>query len=237
MLLSPTGFVHGRAIEWAWLGRLPYARALALQERVHADVVAGRAPETLLLLEHDPVITLGRHADPAHVLAGAEALGRDGIIVFRTSRGGDVTYHGPGQLVGYPIFRLPRGIKAHVTAMAGAVVAVLADLGITAAWRPAQPGVWVGDDKICAVGVQVRRRVTLHGFALNVNVDLAGFGHIVPCGLPSAGVTSIGGLHRCAPALPALAERLAGAFARSFATDRVRIPAASSRLQIADEDL
>ena len=121
-----------RAIEWAWLGRLPYARALTLQERVHADVVAGRAPETLLLLEHDPVITLGRHADAAHVLAGAEALRRAGITVLGTSRGGDVTYHGPGQLVGYPIFRLPRGIKAHVAAMAGAVVAVLADLGIMA---------------------------------------------------------------------------------------------------------
>ena len=237
MLPSPRGFVQLSAIEWAWLGRLPYARALTLQERVHADLVAGRAPETLLLLEHDPVITLGRHADAAHVLAGPEALGRAGIAVLRTSRGGDVTYHGPGQLVGYPIFRLPRGVKAHVTAMAGAVVDVLAELGITAAWRPAQPGVWVGDEKICAVGVQVRRGVTLHGFALNVNVDLAGFGHIVPCGLPSAGVTSIAELHPNAPALPALAERLAAACARSRGADRVRIPAASSRLQIADEDL
>jgi lipoate-protein ligase B len=226
-----------RTIEWVWLGRRSYGRALALQERVHAEVTAGGAPETLLLLEHDPVITLGRHAEAAHVLASEEALDRAGIAVCGTARGGDVTYHGPGQLVGYPIFRLPRGIKAHVAAMAGAVVAVLADFGIEAEWRLAQPGVWVGDEKICAVGVQVRRRVAMHGFALNVHADLAGFRHIVPCGLPNAGVTSIGRLSPPAPALPVLAERLAAAFADAFQIATVKILPTSSRLQIASDNL
>ena len=224
-------------MEWAWLGRVSYGPALALQERVRADVAEGRARETLLLLEHDPVITLGRRAESGHVLASVDTLGRAGIAVLTTSRGGDVTYHGPGQLVGYPIFRLPRGIKAHVAAMAGGIVAVLADLGIAAEWRSAQPGVWVGDDKICAVGMHVRRRVAMHGFALNVSVDLASFRHIVPCGLPHAGVTSIARLRGAAPALPALAARLASAFARSFLLTTVEISATSSRLQIAGGNL
>ena len=226
-----------RVIEWVWLGRVPYGQALALQERVHAEVVAGRTPETLLLLEHEPVITLGRHARPTHVLAHPEALARAGITLARTSRGGDVTYHGPGQLVGYPIFRLPRGIKAHIVAMAGAVVALLGDLGITAEWRLAQPGIWVGNDKICAVGLEVCRRVALHGFALNVSTELTGFRHIVACGLPRAGVTSVVRLQGRAPELSALVEPLASAFAASFQSAVVRISAASSRLQIANEDL
>jgi lipoate-protein ligase B len=132
---------------------------------------------------------------------------------------------------------LPRGIKAHVAAMAGGIVAVLADLGIAAEWRVAQPGVWVGDDKICAVGMHVRRRVAMHGFALNVSVDLASFRHIVPCGLPHAGVTSVACLRGGAPALPVLAARLASAFARSFPITAVEISATSSRLQIAGGNL
>ncbi len=213
---------------------MSYDRALALQERVRADVSQGRARDTLLLLEHDPVITLGRNAVAAHVLASPEALGRAGIAVVSTTRGGDVTYHGPGQLVGYPIFCLRHGIRDHVAAMAGGIVAVLAELGISAEWRLAQPGVWVGNEKICAVGVHVRRRVALHGFALNVSVELAAFRYIVPCGLRNAGVTSIARLGRRIPEMPALAERVACAFARSFALSMVRIPASGSRLQIAN---
>ncbi len=223
-----------RSAEWAWLGRVPYSRALALQERLRAELVAGRAPETLLLLEHEPVITLGRHARPANVLASREALARAGIAVVGTSRGGDVTLHGPGQIVGYPIFRLPRGIKAHVAGMAGAVVEVLAELGIAAAWRVSQPGVWVGNDKICAFGVHVRQRVAIHGFALNVSIDLASFRHIVPCGLSGAGLTSVARLRGRAPDLAALSERLAAAIARSFGLAMVRTCATSARLGIAN---
>jgi len=213
---------------------MPFRQALRLQERVRDDVAAGDAPETLLLLEHEPVITLGRHAQPGHVLASPEALAKDGIAVVPTSRGGDVTFHGPGQLVGYPVFRLPAGIKAHVVAMASAIVAVLAELAIAAEWRAAQPGIWVGSDKICAVGVHVRRRVAMHGFALNASLDLAGFRTIVPCGLGDAGVTSIARLRGSTPALADLAEQVAHACARSFAMRMKRTSASASRLQVAN---
>jgi lipoyl(octanoyl) transferase len=106
------------------------------------------------------------------VLASPEDLARKRHLRVRTARGGDVTFHGPGQLVGYPIFRLQRGVRAHVKAMADAIVATLDTLGIASEWRESHPGVWVGADKICAVGVHVRRRVAMHGFALNVNTDL-----------------------------------------------------------------
>ena len=223
-----------RFAEWAWLGRVAFPQALRLQERLRVEVAAGGAPQTLLLLEHEGVITLGRHAQPANVLASREQLAKDGISVVSTSRGGDVTFHGPGQLVGYPVFRLPDGIKAHVTAMASGIVAVLAELGIAAEWRASRPGIWVGGDKICAVGVHVRRRVAMHGFALNASVDLAGFRNIVPCGLANAGVTSIARLRGSAPELEDLATRVARAFARSFGIDMVKISEASSRLQIAN---
>ncbi len=216
---------------------MPYAEALRLQEQLRDQVAEGRATDTLLLLEHEPVITLGRSADPAHVLASPEELHRRCISVIHTSRGGDVTFHGPGQMVGYPIYRLRRGVRAHVMAMAEAIIAVLGFMGIAAQWRESQPGIWVGSDKICAVGVHVRRRVAMHGFALNVNNDLAAFQTIVPCGLRQAGVTSIAALLGHACDLPELAERLSRAFERSFGMDLVRISASSSRLQIANGNL
>ncbi len=226
-----------RMVEWTWLGRRGYREALALQQHVHAAVTEGHAPETLLLLEHGPVITLGRNADPAHVLTAPGALAARGIEVVSTSRGGDVTFHGPGQLVGYPIFRVPRGIRWHVTAMAEAIRAALAQLGIVAVWRSERPGLWLGDDKICAFGVQVRRRVTTHGFALNADVDLAGFSDIVPCGLRQAGVTSIAERLGQTPPLPLLARSVAVAFADSFVVSMSEIPASASRLQIAFPNL
>jgi len=215
---------------------VPFLQALRLQEHVRAGVTAGDAPETLLLLEHEPVITLGRHAQPGNVLASPEQLAKDGVAVVPTSRGGDVTFHGPGQLVGYPVFRLPAGIKAHVLAMVGAIVDVLAELQIAAEWRASQPGLWVGREKICAVGVHVRRRVAIHGFALNASVDLAGFRAIVPCGLCGAGVTSIAKLRGSAPALDDLAARVANACTRSFAMGMKKISASASRLQVANRE-
>jgi lipoyl(octanoyl) transferase len=173
----------------------------------------------LLLCEHDPVITLGRSARPAHLLASPEDLARRQIAVRRASRGGDVTYHGPGQLVGYPVFHLQRGLVAHMETMARALVAVLAGLGIGALWRRDRPGLWVGDDKICAFGVHVHRRVTIHGFALNVSTALENFSTIVPCGLAGAGVTSIARLRGGAPPLSDLAGTTAAAFADAFALD------------------
>lgn len=203
-----------------WLGRRPFEPVAALQEELRAGVLAGRIPETLLLVEHDPVITLGRSADPSHVLAPEVELQRRGVTVARASRGGDVTYHGPGQLVGYPVVRLRNGVVGHLRSMADGLAAVLADLGITAHWRREAPGLWVEHDaqraKICAFGVNVQHRITAHGFALNVSSDLDAFRLIVPCGQPDAPVTSIQQLTGVSPSLESLAAEVATAFARSF---------------------
>ena len=208
---------------WRWLGRVPFAATAREQERLRADVLRGAAPETLLLCEHHPVVTLGRGADPAHVLAPREELARRGVDVQPASRGGDVTYHGPGQLVGYPIVRLRGGVIGHVTAMARAIAAVLGELGIDARWRREAPGLWVddtpSDSKICAFGVHVHRRVAIHGFALNVASALDGFDLIVPCGLRAARTTSVArqlAPGRSPPPLHLLASRVAGALGREL---------------------
>lgn len=221
---------------------MAFAPTAELQERVRAAVIDGSSPGEILLCEHDPVVTLGRSADPAHVLASNEALAAAGVTLLRASRGGDVTYHGPGQLVAYPIVELRRGVLAHVEAMANAVMAVLAELGIEGRWSRERPGVWVdaGDPtrgapqgpaqktadepaKICAFGVHVRRRVAIHGLALNVTDEplatdrLAGFSAIVPCGIAHANVTSIASLAPTAGATVAgLAPRVAHAIARAL---------------------
>ena len=163
------------------------------------------------------MITLGRSADPAHVLASSGELARRGVAVAQASRGGDVTYHGPGQLVGYPVVRLRGGVVGHLRAMADGLAAVLAELGITARWRREAPGLWVERDgqraKICAFGVNVQHRITVHGFALNVSSDLDAFRLIVPCGLRGVETTSIQQLTGTTPSLEALADRVAASFA------------------------
>jgi lipoyl(octanoyl) transferase len=180
--------------------------------------VAGDGPETLLLCEHDPVITLGRSAHASNVLAPPAELARRGIAVERISRGGDVTFHGPGQLVGYPVVRLRGGVVGHMTAMARALIAVLAPLGVTATWRRDAPGLWVGDAKICAFGVNVQRRVAIHGFALNLAIDPADFATIVPCGLADARISSVASLIGASPAPAAIAARVAGALGAELGT-------------------
>ena len=216
-------------MEWAWLGRVAYAKAARLQEDLRDRVAVGKASETLLLLEHEPVITLGRNASMANLLASPQRLREDAVAVVRASRGGDVTFHGPGQLVGYPVFRLRRGVRAHVREMASAIVSVLDNLGIASEWRESTPGVWVGPDKICAIGVHVRHRIAIHGFA--------GFDHIVPCGLRGLGVTSVQAILGSAPELSSLADKVAESLGRSFAVLPVKISASSSQLQIANKNL
>jgi lipoyl(octanoyl) transferase len=199
-----------------------FGETAALQERLRDDVLAGRGPQTLLLCEHEPVITLGRSARGEHVLASAEELARRGVAVHAASRGGDVTYHGPGQLVGYPILRLRGGLVAHLEAMARGLAALLAPLGVTASWRRDAPGLWTDRGngsplaKICAFGVHVRHRVTTHGFALNVTTSLDAFDLIVPCGLRGAAVTSIAALVGTEPPLEALAARAAATLGEAF---------------------
>ena len=205
---TPTGV-------WHWLGRSGFAETARLQERLRGLIQAGQAPETLLLLEHDPVITLGRSAEQTNVLHSEAALADRGISVHRASRGGDVTYHGPGQLVGYPIVRLRGGVRAHVEAMAFALADVLSDLGVVAHYRREAPGLWVGASgrqaKICAFGVNVHRRITMHGFALNLDPDLEAFKLIVPCGLLGCNVTSVRALLGSAPGPGELSARVAEA--------------------------
>jgi lipoyl(octanoyl) transferase len=178
------------------LGRVPYAEALALQRSLVDERRAGRIPDTLLLLEHPPVLTLGVRGDGgrAHILATAEALASRGIDVHETGRGGDVTYHGPGQIVGYPIIDLNpdrRDVHRYVRDLEAVLIRTAADFGIHAGRVAGLTGVWVGDDKLAAIGVRIGRWITSHGFALNVNTKLDHFQLIVPCGIPDRGVTSM----------------------------------------------
>lgn len=174
---------------WRDLGRTAYADALRAQKEVVRRRVAGESPDVLLFVEHPDVITLGKVAKREHLVAA-----RPGTEVVETDRGGDVTYHGPGQLVGYPIVDL-RGlrqdVKWYLERLEEVVIAAAARFGIEAGRREGMTGVWTGSGKLAALGVRVERWVTSHGFALNVSTDLAAFDQIIPCGLPDRRVTSI----------------------------------------------
>jgi lipoyl(octanoyl) transferase len=174
-----------------WLGRLPYAQALALQDDLVARKLADpAAPDTLLLLEHDPVYTIGRTPDHSS-LRDPAALPHPLIV---TGRGGQATYHGPGQLIGYPILDLrPRGQDLHryLRALEEMLLAISAHLGVPAGRRPGLTGVWVGEKKLASIGIGVRRWISLHGFALNVGGDLTPYRAITPCGIASVEMTSL----------------------------------------------
>jgi lipoyl(octanoyl) transferase len=176
------------------LGRVRYAEGLRLQEELVAMRQAGRIPDTLLLLEHDPVFTLGRNARHDHVLFPADELRARGFDVFETGRGGDVTYHGPGQVVGYPILDLSpdrRDVHRYVRDLEEVMIRTCADFGLQAGRVPGLTGCWLGAAKIGAIGVRIARWVTSHGFAFNVATDLNAFSLIVPCGIRDRGVTSL----------------------------------------------
>jgi lipoyl(octanoyl) transferase len=213
----------------SWLGRVDYHEALALQKRLVAERSDGRIGDRLLLLEHPAVLTLGRSADPAHIRADAATLARRGIEVVQVERGGEVTYHGPGQLVAYPIVALgPRGLMVRplVRALETALVATCAAHGVTAARRDGHPGCWCEPDgpdprKIGALGLRIERGVSYHGIALNVTVDLADFELIDPCGMPGVTSTSIAaerGERTTAPTTPSV-ERAAAIFATALAAE------------------
>ncbi len=193
------------------LGRLGYAAALIKQRAVNQAVIEGREPPTVLLVEHDPVITLSqRRGIDAHLLADEQRLAELGITVEQTDRGGDITYHGPGQLVVYPILRLgPLGLNLgrYMRMLEQVVIATIRRYGIRGRREAGATGVWVQRDdgqlaKLCAMGVRIRRNVTMHGLALNVTTDLSHFQTIVPCGLAGRGVTSLREL--LGPALPGM---------------------------------
>jgi lipoyl(octanoyl) transferase len=189
-------------LTWHWLGRVAHAAAMAEQEARRERLLAGdAAAAAVLLCEHDPVITLGRSADRGHVVAAPAVLEAAGVTVAEVSRGGDVTYHGPGQLMVYPVVRLRGSVVAYLEAVAGALAEVAAALGVPGAvWRRDPAGLWLGERKLAACGLHLRRSVVVHGFALNVATPPAMWQLIVPCGLASP-VTSIAD-ERAARGLP-----------------------------------
>jgi len=181
--------VSHRLLEVVQAGRIPYGEALDWQRRLAQERLEGRRlHDLLLLLEHPPVVTLGRNSHTAHLLQ------RDGIEVFEVERGGDVTYHGPGQLVGYPILDLTghkRDLHWYLRTLEQALIEALAELGVPAERNPGRTGVWTRGRKIASIGIHVKQWVTWHGFALNVTTDLTAFERIVPCGIPGVVMTSV----------------------------------------------
>ncbi len=208
-----------RVIHVLDLGLRSYAPVHSLQRQAVERVRTKAAPEVLILVEHRPAITLGRRADASNIILDSQALERLGIEVYRIERGGDVTYHGPGQLVAYPILRLHEhslGASDYMHRLEDVVIATLADLGIEAHRREGYIGVWVGRNKVCALGVRIMRGVTMHGLALNIDPDMSHWTTIVPCGIRDGGVTSVRALLGHAPDRTLVKERLLARFAELF---------------------
>ena len=213
------------------IATVPYRDAWAAQERIHADVLAG-GEEQIVFVEHPSVVTFGRRAEvmgQKNLVASSEALARMGVEVVQSDRGGDVTFHGPGQLVGYPIIRLSEhklSVGSYVRLLQDVVIDALRTLGVESHRDESAVGVWVGDqdraEKICALGVRIRRGVSMHGLALNVTTDLSYFNLIVPCGICNRGVTSIQKiLGEKTPSMDAVKQAVQSSFASALAIRRV----------------
>lgn len=208
-----------RNCEAHFLGRVPYQEGLAMQEAAVERLKAGIGDEQFFLLEHNHVFTLGRNAHPTNILASPDELARQGIEIHEIGRGGDVTYHGHGQLVGYPIISLKPDrcdVHRYVRDLEEVLIRVLAEYGITGERLSGLTGVWVGKEKVAAIGVRIARWITSHGFALNVNTDLRYFRLIVPCGITDKGVTSMQQLLGRELDLTAVAEVVTRHFADVF---------------------
>jgi lipoyl(octanoyl) transferase len=210
-----------RPLQVRRLGLVGYGDALELQRELVEQRKAGSIPDQLLLLQHPPVITLGVKArnDRSHVLATPEALAKSGVELFETGRGGDVTFHGPGQLVGYPIIDLKPDrcdVHRYVRDIEEVMIRAAAAFGVTAGRVDGLTGAWVGNEKLAAIGVRIARWVTSHGFALNVATDLAHFGLIVPCGITDKGVTSLEKLVGQPVPMAEVEEAVIGAFEQVF---------------------
>ncbi len=202
-----------------FLGTLDYAVALQLQMQLCELKKHGFKEDVLLLLEHPPTITLGRNGKRHHLLASEETLASRGVHCYEVDRGGDVTFHGPGQLVGYPLIRLEgreRDVHWYVRNLEEVLLRVVSSFGIEGSRREGLPGVWTSQGKVAALGVHITRWITRHGFALNVQTDLSFFDLIVPCGIASMGVTSMSSILRQPVELSDVASRIAGEFGNVF---------------------
>jgi lipoate-protein ligase B len=200
------------------LPQLDYETAWRWQTELASEVVAG-ADEALVLLQHPPVYTFGRRIRPEHLLIDPEELRLRGAEIIETDRGGDVTFHGPGQIVGYPILNLRQrhlGAADYVHALEEALILTLERFGLPAERSPGRPGVWIEGAKVAAIGVHVRRGVTTHGFALNAETDLSWFDAIIPCGLTDVTVTSMQRLLGRSPSIPAVEDAIVDSFTAVF---------------------
>jgi lipoyl(octanoyl) transferase len=218
--------VARRVCEVGFLGRVAYDDGLRLQERAVERLKDGVSDEQLLLLEHPHVFTLGRGADRSNILANQQQLAAHAITVHETGRGGDVTYHGPGQLVGYPIINLKPDrcdVHRYVRDLEDVLIRAIAEFGVTGSRIAGLTGVWVCNEKVAAIGVRIARWITSHGFALNVNTDLQYFQMIVPCGITDKGVTSLSRLTGQTFELPEVARVFARHFGEVFARDMVEL--------------
>ena len=217
--LHPLPNRERKQITVADLGIVDYDDALAMQSGMLAARIEGSVGDTLLMMEHPHVFTLGRGADERFIVANAE-----GVPIRRVSRGGEVTYHGPGQLIGYPILKLEgsdRDVTKYLRSLEGAMIDALAKFGIDAGRRDAMTGVWVGARKIASIGVGIRRWTTWHGFAMNVSTDLSYFDSIVPCGIEGCRMTSVSELTNRAVSVREFAAMMRESFASTFSFSEI----------------
>ena len=209
----------GRECLAGYLGVVPYDLALKLQQALLSARAEGLIPDVLLLLQHPPVFTLGRFRGQEDIVVPPERLTREGIAVFHTNRGGSVTYHGPGQLIGYPVLNLKErglGVRQYIWGLEEVIIRLLHALGIQGHRLADHRGVWVGDKKICSVGVNVSRSISTHGFALNVSNELHHFQYIRPCGLASGVMTSVSELSGCSAEVETILSDTIGCFSEVF---------------------
>lgn len=216
--------VEPRPLHWCWLGRVPYEPALELQLALARERESGGGRDVLLLLEHDPVFTAGRRASAEELIWDERDRAARGIGYVETDRGGKLTYHGPGQLVGYPIVHIEErglGVRSWVRTIEHALIDYLRPFGIEGAIDCAAPGVWVGTGKIAAIGLHITRGVSRHGFALNLAPDMSHFAGIVACGISDRGITSIAGMRGVAPTTAEAAEHVAQALAARLGVEAI----------------
>ena len=213
-----------RIVNARYLGLVPYGDALKLQQRLVQKRAEGAIPDTLILLQHPPVLTIGRFRGIDDILASPATLTQEGIAVFRTNRGGGVTYHGPGQLVGYPILNLKElnlGVREYVHELEEVIISLLVEFGVNGVRNHGYPGVWVEGEKICSIGIHVSRGITMHGFALNVDTDLHHFNYINPCGMTGNRMTSLAKVLSRPVAVEEVVKPLLACFAEVFCVSSI----------------